>query len=88
MRLSRRSPPVYPKLTLTNLTNEPLYVGIKTQKRGGLWLGPSGSGSESLTVSGVDLSDKRTIDTLKTLITGSKISVTVAETLDTALGIS
>lgn len=88
MRVSRRLPPVFPKLTITNLTNAPLYLGIMTYKRSGIWLGPNGSGSHSITVSGVDLSDPRTVKTLKNLITASKISVTVTETLNTALGIS
>jgi len=71
----RNHPPAYPKLRITNLTNQVLYVGIKTANVAGVYLAPNGQTGDRITLLGVDLTDKNTVNVLTTLARLDKILV-------------
>lgn len=82
----RKSRPVYfPKIVVTNLTNQPLYIGVKSRESSGVYLAPSGSDGDEITLEGIDWSDIRIVRTLGNLYTNEKISITLADSLTEAL---
>lgn len=82
----RKSRPVYfPKIVVTNLTNQPLYIGVKSRESSGVYLAPSGSDGDEITLEGIDWSDIRIVRTLGNLYTNGKISIALAESLTASL---
>lgn len=82
----RKSRPVYfPKITVVNLTDQPLYLGLKSRKSSGIYLAPNGSVGDSTTLEGLDWSDLRVVRTLGNLYTTGKVSISLAETVTQAL---
>lgn len=73
--IRRNHPPAYPKLRITNLTNKVLYVGLKTANAAGVYLAPYGQTGDKITLTGVDFTDKNTVNVLTTLAKLDKIRV-------------
>lgn len=84
MRRKRRVP-VFPKIRITNLTNEVLYIGIRTKQGTGIYLAPSGQPGSSIDVEGLDLADEKVLVTLGNLYTTGKVNYTVLQTFTDAL---
>jgi hypothetical protein len=85
MRQNRRFPPVYPTIQIRNLTNAPLYVGLKGKTASGFTLAPAGTqvGGEyvdRIRIKGLDLSDRKVYGTLWRLhYVEGKAEVTVVD---------
>lgn len=84
----KRNVAPFPKVKVTNLTDAPLFIGIKSDKASGVWLGPNGQSTDNFTFIGLDLSDPRVRNTLRDLANTGKVTITVVETLDKAIGIT
>lgn len=86
--IRRNHPPAFPALRFKNRTNQVVYISVKTATANGVYLAPSGQTGDSIVVRGVDLSDERTVKTLRTLILSGKVAVDQVNTLWQAFGVT
>lgn len=88
MPTARRKPPVAPRLLVANMTSDYLYLGVKAHGVQGIWLAPKGQTGYVAALKGVDLYDKRVVDTLKSLGNSLKLYIALNDELAAAIGIS
>lgn len=84
----KNHPPPFPALTIRNLTNQVLYIGINAANTKGFYLNKFGRTGDSITVYGVDFTDDKTVKTLKRLAGTGKILVTLAQNFYQSLAIT
>ena len=87
--MRKRYPAVYPKITITNNSASPLYLGITGKDQRGVWLAPAAptpDPASSVDVIGIDLTDYRIVRLLRRLILDGTITVDISETFAEAIG--
>ncbi len=82
----KRKPPVFPKVLIKNFTASPLYLGFGGKNQRGIWLAANGQSGDSIVIEGLNLADKRILDTLKSLLNDKKIGIKIMEAFYVAVG--
>lgn len=71
----RRNYADFPVFRVWNLTNQVVYLGVKTGNAAGVYLAPKGQPGDKIDLKGVDLSDRQTVRVLKSLVAADKIGI-------------